>query len=172
MPTLSAMFRLMDGYSSQVKKIVENTDRAAKVILGASKNTDGFNDSLMRTGAAANVADSGLSKLVKTAVSLAAVKKGMDLTDTYTNTNARLAMITGSLEEQRTLQKDIFAAADRSRGDYTEMARRYLWEQFGSSRVYGTAHEIPQGVKGRYGRAELSFPSVDTGYDVWKIARR
>lgn len=122
MPTLNAMFRLMDGYSSQVKKIVENTDRAAKVILGASKNTDGFNDSLMRTGAAANVADSGLSKLVKTAVSLAAVKKGMDLTDTYTNTNARLAMITGSLEEQRTLQKDIFAAADRSRGDYTEMA--------------------------------------------------
>ncbi len=122
MPTLNAMFRLMDGYSSQVKKIVENTDRAAKVILGASKNTDGFNDSLMRTGAAANMADSGLSKLVKTAVSLAAVKKGMDLTDTYTNTNARLAMITGSLEEQRALQKDIFAAADRSRGDYTEMA--------------------------------------------------
>lgn len=122
MPTLSAMFRLMDGYSSQIKKIVENTDRAAKVILGASKNTDGFNDSLMRTGAAANVADSGLSKLVKTAVSLAAVKKGMDLTDTYTNTNARLAMITGNLEEQRALQKDIFAAADRSRGDYTEMA--------------------------------------------------
>lgn len=122
MPTLNAMFRLMDGYSSQVKKIVENTDRAAKVILGASKNTDGFNDSLMRTGAAANVADSGLSKLVKTAVSLAAVKKGMDLTDTYTNTNARLAMITGSLEEQRALQKDIFAAANRSRGDYTELA--------------------------------------------------
>ncbi|MFQ8679375.1 tape measure protein [Enterocloster sp.] len=93
-----------------------------KAILGASKNTDGFNGSLGRTGAAADVANSSLSRLVKTVVSLAAVKKGMDLTDTYTNTNARLAMITGSLEEQRTLQKDIFAAADRSRGDYTEMA--------------------------------------------------
>ena len=112
MPTLNAMFRL----------IVENTDKAAKAILGASKNTDGFNGSLGRTGAAADVANSSLSRLVKTVVSLAAVKKGMDLTDTYTNTNARLAMITGSLEEQRTLQKDIFAAADRSRGDYTEMA--------------------------------------------------
>ena len=122
MPTLNAMFRLMDGYSSQIKKIVENTDKAAKAILGASKNTDGFNGSLGRTGAAADVANSSLSRLVKTVVSLAAVKKGMDLTDTYTNTNARLAMITGSLDEQRTLQKDIFAAADRSRGDYTEMA--------------------------------------------------
>lgn len=29
MPTLNAMFRLMDGYSSQIKKIVENTDKAA-----------------------------------------------------------------------------------------------------------------------------------------------
>lgn len=122
MPTLNAMFRLMDGYSTQIKKIVENTDKAAKSILGASKKTDGFNDSLGRTGAAASVASSGLSRLVKTAMSLAAVKKGMDLTDTYTNTNARLGMITGSLEEQRTLQKDVFAAADRARGNYTEMA--------------------------------------------------
>ena len=122
MPTLNAMFKLMDGYSTQIKKIVENTDKAAKSILGASKKTDGFNDSLGRTGAAASVANSGLSRLVKTAMSLAAVKKGMDLTDTYTNTNARLGMITGSLEEQRTLQKDVFAAADRARGNYTEMA--------------------------------------------------
>lgn len=122
MPTLNAMFRLMDGYSTQIKKIVENTDKAAKSILGASKKTDGFNDSLGRTGAAASVASSGLSRLVKTAMSLAAVKKGMDLTDIYTNTNARLGMITGSLEEQRTLQKDVFAAADRARGNYTEMA--------------------------------------------------
>lgn len=122
MPTLNAMFKLMDGYSTQIKKIVENTDKAAKAILGASKKTDGFNDSLGRTGAAASVANSGLSRLVKTAMSLAAVKKGMDLTDTYTNTNARLGMITGSLEEQRTLQKDVFAAADRARGNYTEMA--------------------------------------------------
>lgn len=122
MPTLNAMFKLMDGYSTQIKKIVENTDKAAKAILGASKKTDGFNDSLKRTGAAASVANSGLSKLVKTAMSLAAVKKGMDLTDTYTNTNARLGMITGSLEEQRALQKDVFAAAGRARGNYTEMA--------------------------------------------------
>lgn len=122
MPTLNAMFRLMDGYSSQIKKIVENTDKAAKTILGASKNTDGFNGSLGRTGATADVANSSLSRLVKTVVSLAAAKKGMDLADTYTNTNARLSMITGSLEEQRNLQKDIFAAADRSRGDYIEMA--------------------------------------------------
>ena len=33
MPTLSAMFRLMDGYSSSIKKILDNTDKAAVSIL-------------------------------------------------------------------------------------------------------------------------------------------
>ena len=46
----------------------------------------------------------------------------MDLTDTYTNTSARLSMITDSMEEQKQLQRDIFAAANRSRGSYIEMA--------------------------------------------------
>ncbi|MDB2015553.1 tape measure protein [[Clostridium] symbiosum] len=46
----------------------------------------------------------------------------MDLTDTHTNTNARLTMITDNLEEQKALQEAIFAAADRSRGSYVEMA--------------------------------------------------
>lgn len=141
MPTLNAMFKLMDGYSTQIKKIVENTDKAAKSILGASKKTDGFNDSLGRTGAAASVASSGLSRLVKTAMSLAAVKKGMDLTDTYTNTNARLGMITSSLEEQRALQKDIFAAADRARGNYTEMANATAKLKMLAGNTFGSNQE-------------------------------
>lgn len=122
MPTLSAMFRLFDGYSSTVKKVVENTDRAAKAILGASKNTDGFNDSLRRTDTASGRASIGIGKLVGVIGGLAAVKRGMDTTDTYTNTNARLSMITDNLSMQKSLQEDIFAAANRARGDYVEMA--------------------------------------------------
>lgn len=122
MPTLSAMFRLMDGYSTTVKKIQEQTDRAAKAILGASKKTDQFNDSMKRTEVAAGAASTGLTKLLSVTTALMAAKKAMDLTDTYTNTNARLAMITGSMEEQKQLQNEIFAAANRSRGSYTAMA--------------------------------------------------
>lgn len=122
MATLSAMFRLFDGYSTTVRKIIEQTDKAAKTILGASKENDKYNDSLKATGAAAGVASNGLTKLIGTVGGLAAVKKGMDLTDTYTNTNARLRMITANLEEQKALQADIFAAANRSRGQYDDMA--------------------------------------------------
>lgn len=139
MPTLDAMFKLLDGYSSTIKRIVEGTDRAFKSILGASKRTDDFNDALKRTEAATARASNGLSRLVKTAVGLTAVKKGMDLTDAYTNTNARLGMITNSLAEQRSLQNDIFAAANRARGSYTEMAsaaskmRMLAGDSFGSN---------------------------------------
>ena len=122
MATLHAMFKLYDQYSATVQKIINGTDRAAKTVLGASKNTDTYNQSLKNTGTAANVASSGLMRLVGMVVSLAAVKKGMELTDTHTNTNARLTMITDNLEEQKALQEAIFAAADRSRGSYVEMA--------------------------------------------------
>ena len=139
MPTLDAMFKLLDGYSSTIKRIVEGTDRASKSILGASKRTDDFNDALKRTEAATARASNGLSQFIKTAVGFAAVKKGTDLEDTYTNTNARLGMITNSLAEQRSLQNDIFAAANRARGSYTEMAsaaskmRMLAGDSFGSN---------------------------------------
>lgn len=122
MATLKAMFKLFDGYSSTINKIVTGTDKASAAVGKASKGTDVYNQSLKNTGAAANTANSGLTKLIGTVVSMAAAKKGMDLTDTYTNTNARLSMITGSLEEQKALQTAVFAAADRSRGSYVEMA--------------------------------------------------
>ncbi len=154
MATLSAMFRLYDRYSSTVKKIIDQTDRAAAAILGASRKTDGYNESLKRTAAAANVASSGLGRLIGTVASLAAVKKGMDMTDTYTNTNARLAMITGSLEEQRALQADIFASADRARGSYNEMAnaaaklKMLAGDSFGSNQeAIGFAELLTKSLK-------------------------
>jgi len=137
--TLKAMFKLFDGYSSTVNKIISGTDKATAAVGKASKGTDAYNKSLKKTASAAGVASTGLTKLIGTVVSLAAAKKGMDLTDTYTNTSARLSMITGSLEEQKALQTAVFAAADRSRGSYVEMAnatakmKMLAGESFGSN---------------------------------------
>jgi len=120
--TLKAMFKLFDGYSSTISKIVGGTDKASKSVLGASKNTDKYNDSLKVTGASASTADSSLKKLIGTVATLATVKKTMDLTDTYTNTAARLKMINDGTQTQLELQNKVFAAADRARGSYTDMA--------------------------------------------------
>ena len=122
MATLKAMFKLFDGYSSTINKIVSGTDKATKSVLSASKGTDAYNDSLEKTGAAASTANSGLMKIVGTVVTLASVKKTMDLTDTYTNTAARLKMVNDGTQTQLELQDKIFASANRARGSYTDMA--------------------------------------------------
>lgn len=122
MATLKAMFKLFDGYSSTINKIIGGTDKATKGVLSASKGTDKYNDSLKNTGASASVANNGLSKLIGTVATLATVKKTMDLTDTYTNTAARLKMINDGTQTQLELQNKVFAAADRARGSYTDMA--------------------------------------------------
>lgn len=141
MPTLSAMFRLMDGYSTTINKFIGKVDAASTKTLGASKNTDKLNDSMDRTGRVAGVASSGIAKFVGTIASLAAVKKIVDLTDSYTNTNARLAMITGSLEEQKALQDDIFAAANRARGQYDDMANAVAKMKMLAGDAFGSNQE-------------------------------
>lgn len=160
MPTLNAMFRLMDGYSSQINKMINRTDAAMNKMLGASKAADKTNDSFHKmgkgaSGAAPQVkglgdgmdavskkatrANGSLKTLIGTVASLAAVKKGMDIVDSYTNTNARLGMITSSPVEQAALQNDIFASANRSRGSYAETAnavakmRMLAGDSFGSN---------------------------------------
>jgi len=122
MATLRAMFKLFDGYSSPINKINRKTEEATSKILNASGATDKFNDKLKNTGASASAASSGLGKLIKSFVGLAAVKKGIEIIDEFTNTAARLNLINDGLQNQAELQNKIFAAAKRSRGAYNDMA--------------------------------------------------
>lgn len=116
------MALLTGGYTSGINKVIKNTDKATDKILKASGATDEFNKKLEVTGASANTASGGLGKLLKTFISLAAIKKGIDITDEYSNIAARLALINDGLQTQEELQNKIFAAANRSRGVYSDMA--------------------------------------------------
>ncbi|SHH76276.1 tape measure domain-containing protein [Caloranaerobacter azorensis DSM 13643] len=122
MATLKAMFKLFDGYSRTIGKIEKRTQTATDQILKASGATDKFNKKLKDTGASANIASSGLGKLIGTFLSFAVAKKGIDIADEYTNTAARLSLINDGLQTQAELQEKILAAANRSRGSYLDMA--------------------------------------------------
>lgn len=162
MPTLNAMFRLIDGYSSQINRMISRTDAAMTKMLGASRAADGLSDAIGKTGKKskesapktksygdglenmgrkAERANGKLRTLIGTMASLAALKGGMDATDTYTNTSARLSMITSSPEEQTALKGDIFAAARRSRGDYTDMANAVAKMKMLAGDTFGTNQE-------------------------------
>ena len=162
MPTLNAMFRLIDGYSSQINRMISRTDAAMTKMLGASRAADGLSDAIGKTGKKskesapktksygdglenmgrkAERANGKLRTLIGTMASLAALKGGMGATDTYTNTGARLSMITSSPEEQTALKGDIFAAARRSRGDYTDMANAVAKMKMLAGDTFGTNQE-------------------------------
>lgn len=162
MPTLNAMFKLIDGYSSQINRMISRTDAAMTKMLGASKAADGLGDAIGKTGKKskesapktksygdglenmgrkAERANGKLRTLIGTMASLAALKGGMGATDTYTNTGARLSMITSSPEEQTALKGDIFAAARRSRGDYTDMANAVAKMKMLAGDTFGTNQE-------------------------------
>ena len=119
---LNATFKLFDGYSSTADKVIRKTDQATNKILNASGATDKFNRKLDATGASAGKASSGLGKVISAAALYMASMKGMNIADNYTNTAARLALINDGSQTQLELQNKIFAAADRSRGAYSDMA--------------------------------------------------
>lgn len=136
MATLKAMFKLFDGYSTTIDKVMRKTDQATNKILGASGATDKLNDSLKKTGSGASdfndkinntgnstsFLNSKLGSLIGTVLTVATVLKGMQLSDELTNTSSRLSLINDGLQTQAELQEKIYAAATRSRGVYTDMA--------------------------------------------------
>lgn len=142
MATLKAMFKLFDGYSTTIDKINRKTDEATTKIIKASGATDKLNNELEATGASANTASSGIGKIVSVAALLATTVKGMNIVDEFTNTSARLGLITGSLEEQLALQEKIFASANRAKGSYTAMAGAISKMGITAGEAFGSNDEL------------------------------
>lgn len=112
----------MLGASKAADKVNDSLGKTGKKSREAIPGLNGYGNGLDRISQKAQKANSGLKTLIGTIASAAAIQKGMGITDTYTNAQARLGMITGSDEERNALQRDVFAAANRSRGNYADMA--------------------------------------------------
>ena len=129
MTKLEALFRIQDKYTATINKIMGSTDAANKKIASASGSTDKLNTKLSRIRGAASSGANGLNSLagslkglVGAYLTFQGIQKGMDIADVYTNTAARLSLINDGLQTNAELQDKIFAAANRSRGSYTDMA--------------------------------------------------
>ncbi len=122
MATLETVFRIYDGYSNPLNRMITGTDKATNKMLKASGVTDTFNTKLNKTGTSAGLAASGIGKLVGSLISMAAAKKSMDITDSFINTKARLDMMNDGLQTTAELQDKVFASAQKSRGSYLGIA--------------------------------------------------
>lgn len=127
--TLRARFVLQDNYTRHIERIIRTTDQYTRAGGAASRQTDGLNESIRRTGTTASSATSGISKMIKAFMGLRVVQtiingivSGIQAMDTYTNTMARLKLINDNKQTPGELNDKIFAAANRSRGSYGAMS--------------------------------------------------
>lgn len=90
-------------------------------IQGATQQQEQFNRTVTNGGNAMGGLMGKVKSLVGAYVGMRAIGGGMDATDTYTSNNARLELINDGLQTQAELQDKIFAAAQRSRGQYDAM---------------------------------------------------
>lgn len=122
----------MSSNSIDSRKIAMAKEELKKSATALDNVKDGFKESNNESkklpdyiDKASNSADKLYQKIkgaIGTLVSAAAVRKVMELSDELTQTNARLNLIKDNGKSVADLQNMIFGAAQRSRGDYQQVA--------------------------------------------------
>ena len=117
-----------DRVGDGMRRTRQETDRVGDGMRRTRQETEGFGDQVQR----GNSAVSGLARSIKSMVGayigLRGLQQGMQAVDNFSNQRARLSMIVddgGSVEEQekkvKELENKIFSAAQRSKGNYSDM---------------------------------------------------
>lgn len=142
MPSLKSIFFLQDKYSSAIQHIQSSTDRATSSINKTSTAVDTVSNRFTAAEGATSRLTQKLTGLAAAFLSIETVKKGMEISDTYTNINSKLNLVTGSLAKTKELQSQIFAAADRARGSYTDMADTVSRLGIVSGKQFGSSENV------------------------------
>lgn len=120
--SLDAMQRQVDVANFAAEQLNQQFNLVEDTIRQMEQGQNGFNNSVREGHGAAD----GLTKKIMGAVaayaSIQGVKKVLDLSDTMTQTTARLNMMNDGLQTTEDLQNMIFLAAERSRGSYQATA--------------------------------------------------
>lgn len=143
MAVIKETYVLEDRFSGPMAKAVSTCNKMADAVTGlrkdtssmgaaataAAKDVDRLGDQLTDAARAAEQASSIGDRLMGTLKgmlgafsAIGAVKWLANTSDAMTSINARLELMTGNAEAAAAAQNEIYAAAQRSRGAYTEMA--------------------------------------------------
>ncbi len=104
--------------AQQLNNTLSTAERNIRDNINAQNN---FNQSVQQGTAAASGLESMIKRYGAAILSFAGVKKVLNLTDTLTQTNARIAMMAGGYDQVADVQDKVFAAAQRARGNYQAM---------------------------------------------------
>lgn len=104
--------------AQQLNNTLSIAERNIRDNINAQNN---FNQSVQQGTAAASGLESMIKRYGAAILSFAGVKKVLNLTDTLTQTTARIAMMQGGYDQVADVQDKVFAAAQRARGNYQAM---------------------------------------------------
>lgn len=104
--------------AQQLNASLGTAERTIRDNINAQNN---FNHSVTQGTVAASGLESMIRRYGAAILSFAGVKKVLNLSDTLVQTNARIAMMAGGVEHVGAVQDQVFAAAQRARGNYQEM---------------------------------------------------
>lgn len=106
----------------ELARVETTLDGVEDNIKRANEQQKKFNEDIRNGANAASDIKSKFMGLVGVIGSLVGIKKVLDLSDTLTQTTARLNMMNDGMQTTEELQQMIFAAAQRSRGSYQATA--------------------------------------------------
>lgn len=106
----------------ELARVETTLDGVEDNIRRANEQQQRFNEEIRNGANAASDIKSKFMGLVGVIGSLVGIKKVLDLSDTLTQTTARLNMMNDGMQTTEELQQMIFAAAQRSRGSYQDSA--------------------------------------------------
>lgn len=104
--------------AQQLNASLGTAERTIRDNINAQNN---FNHSVAQGTVAASGLESMIRRYGAAILSFAGVKKVLNLSDTLVQTNARIAMMAGGMDKVGAVQDQVFAAAQRARGNYQEM---------------------------------------------------
>lgn len=133
MATLSTMFKIQDGYTTKLNKMLTKTDKLTNSVTKASKTVDSFNKSLdvaaKSTSSVEKLGGSMVGQLGKIATATLIAKKGLDAVISGVKTANQLAKsenifggMLGSVDAGGAFMSHLNSLAEKSSLNLTDMA--------------------------------------------------
>lgn len=112
----------INGMSRQQERLKDSVNNTRTGINRNTNEQESFNSSLNRSIQLSNRLFSAIRGIVSAYIGIQGLKNLINTGDQYTQTQARLNMLVDSETELKELQDQIFASAQRSRGEYMATA--------------------------------------------------
>lgn len=128
--------------NEEIGKFPDKMDAARAATRDATREQEAHKRKVEETANSANKLLSTLKRIAAATGVMAGIKSFLELSDTQTQTNARLSMMVDNLDEVSGLQREIFQSAQRARASYEDTADSIAKMALNAGRAFNSNDEL------------------------------